>query len=65
MRTHALWHCSETDLEPWKLGEILIKMSINLYHKMGKDQSLNLDKNHTKFAKLQEIAQKKELLLQD
>ncbi len=54
---------SEMGLEPWKLGEILIKMIINLYNEMGKDQ--NLDKNHTEFAKLQEMAKKREPLLQD
>jgi hypothetical protein len=40
-------------------------MSINLYNEMGKDQSLNLDKNHTEFAEVQEMSQKREPLLQD
>ncbi|MDY9924321.1 hypothetical protein [Methanobacterium sp.] len=41
----------EVGLEPWELGKILIKISIRLYKKMGKEQILSLEETPTELVK--------------
>ena len=41
---------NEMNLEPWELGEILIKISIKLFKEMSEDQILTFEENHEKFA---------------